>query len=375
MHITISAPVNWDYKLLDLIQKLNEQKNTKTKVGEVYSSIKKSITGSARSASLIPNDVTTAYAEKYIKKAKSMGLDFNYLVNSSCLGNLEYLPEYRHELVDYLKWIDSTPAKYISVANPFVVDLVKRHTNLKIVLSIVSDPKSVNRVDLLKKDGIDRIVLSTSINRNIPLLKKIRDSTKCKLEVLANESCLNDCPYKTYHYAVSSHDSQQSLKVMSFDYCLIKCSLARLSDLKQIIRSPWIRPDDVAVYDDINIDYLKLSGRIMPTNWIQRAITAYATNKYASNLYDLIDQQKMFSEDFRHFVTAKDFGPLDLQIDNKKLNGFLDQIIKSRVVCGQDCKTCNICAITSKIAITTPKSKTNKHREYLAEVLEKSLRQ
>lgn len=371
----ISAPTNWDYKILENIIKLNKQKTTKTPVTELYSSIKKSITGSARSASLMPDDVTMDYAEKYMKKAKENGIAFNYLINSSCLGNLEYLPEHRHGIVDYLKWIDSTTADYVSVANPFLVDLVKHHTNLKVVLSIVTEPKSVNRINLLKKDGIDRIVLSTTINRNISLLKKIRKETTCELEILANESCLNDCPYKNYHYSVSSHDSQSELKVMSFDYCLIKCSIARLTEPTQIIRAPWIRPEDLQVYNEIGIEYLKLSGRIMPTNWIQRTIKAYAKNNYPGNLYDIIDQQKMYSSDFRHFVKEKDFGPIDLQINNKELNGFLNKIIASGVTCGQDCNTCKICETAAKNAIKTPKAKLIKHKEYLSEVLKKSLSQ
>ncbi|VVB75818.1 Peptidase family U32 [uncultured archaeon] len=371
----ISAPTNWDYAILDEINKINSAVSTKTKVAEIYSSIKKSITGSARSASLVPDDVDAKYAEEYIKKAKGMGLEFNYLVNSSCLGNLEYHPEYRVGLIDYLKWIDSTKAKFVSVANPFLVDLIKKHTNLKIVLSIVSDPKSVNRIKLLERDGVDRVVLSTSLNRDFSTLKKICSSSECELEILVNESCLNDCPYKAYHYSVSSHSSQSDLKITSFDYCLLKCSIARLKDPVQIIRSSWVRPEDMHFYEELGLDYAKLSGRIMPTKWILNSMLAYSKNKYKGNLFDIIDQQKMFSKDFAQFVSAKEFGPLNIMIDNSKLEGFFQKIISAGVDCGQDCFKCKICENYAKKAILSKRSVLQKHGAYLETVLRNSLAQ
>ncbi|MFA5931525.1 MAG: U32 family peptidase [archaeon] len=370
----ITAPTNWDYKLLKKIHTINNEKNTKTKIKEVYSSIKRSITGSARTASLIPFEVDQEYAEKYIKKTHELGLDFNYLVNSSSLSNNEYNPKYRKALVDYLKWIESTKSDYITVANPFLIDLIIKHTKLKVVLSCVTDPRSVNRANILKNDGVDRIVLSTPLNRNIKLLEKIKKSTSCKLEILANESCLFDCPYRSYHYLISSIDSQKETKVTTFDYCLIKCSIAKLTDFSQIIKSPWIRPEDVNKYSDLGIEYLKLSGRIMPTNWIKNCVKAYAKNEYKGNLWDLIDQQKMYSKDFSEFINNKKFKELNIYLDNKKLKGFLDKIISSKVECGQDCKTCKLCEQTAKKTIKINKAEKEKHLTNLKIVFEKAIK-
>lgn len=147
----ITAPTNWDYEILNSIKKINNQKNTKTKIGEIYSSIKRSITGSARTANLIPFEVNQEYAAKYIKQTHKTGINFNYLVNSSSLSNNEYDPSYRKNIIDYLKWIESSKTDYITVANPFLVDLITKYTKLKIVLSCVTDPRSVNRATLLKK--------------------------------------------------------------------------------------------------------------------------------------------------------------------------------------------------------------------------------
>lgn len=370
----ITTPTNWDYKILEIIKKINQDKNTKTKIKEVYSGLKTSIAGTARTSKLIPTEINQQYAENYIKQTHNTGIDFNYLINSSNLGNNEYNKKYRLELVDYLKWIESTKADYITIANPFLIDLSLKYTELKVVLSCVTDPKSTNRLNLIKNDNIDRVVFSTTLNRNINLLKKIVNSTDIKTEILANESCLFDCPYRAYHYAVSSFDSQNNPNPNTFDYCLAKCSLAKLKDLTQIIKSPWIRPEDEKIYSDIGIDYLKLSGRIMPTNWITNCIKAYARNKYAGNLSDLIDQQKMYSDDFSELSNNEDFNQIDILIDNNKLNGFLEKIIKSGVDCGQDCENCLICKNATKKAVFIKNEAKKNHLKNIRIILDKGMK-
>ncbi|MCD6229940.1 MAG: U32 family peptidase [Candidatus Diapherotrites archaeon] len=371
--MNISAPTNWDLKLINFTEKLNKEKSCKIKTAEFYGSLKKSITGSANAPELLKSNISKEHVEKFIKESKKKGFDFNYVINSSCLGNKEYLKKTRKEILDYLNWIESTGASYVTVANPFIMDLVKNSTNLKITLSCVTNPKNINKMKLFENEGIDRIVISTDLNRNFSALKKIKENINCKLEILANESCLLGCPYRAYHHLISSHASQKTTSDQNFDYCLIKCSLARLNDASQIIKAPWIRPEDLDFYSEFNFEFLKLSGRAMPTNWIKNCLQAYSKFRYDGNLYDIIDQRGMYSKEFSRHAKSDNFGKLNIFVDNNKLNNFIENIKKLNVDCGQDCGKCNHCKTTAKKAVKINEKDKKEHIKNLEAVLKKAM--
>lgn len=51
------------------------------------------------------------------------------------------------------------------------------------------------------------------------------------------------------------------LKGFYLDYCLIKCTLIRFSNFKEMLKTRWIRPEDLKEYEEIGIDSFKITGR------------------------------------------------------------------------------------------------------------------
>jgi len=57
----------------------------------------------------------------------------------------------------------------------------------------------------------------------------------------------------------------------------------RLRDPSQLIRSAWIRPEDIRHYEEIGIHEFKLSGRTKTVAWILKCMRAYAKRSFKSN--------------------------------------------------------------------------------------------
>jgi len=57
----------------------------------------------------------------------------------------------------------------------------------------------------------------------------------------------------------------------------------RLRDPSQLIRSAWIRPEDLRHYEEIGIHDFKLSGRTKTVAWILKCMRAYAKRSFKSN--------------------------------------------------------------------------------------------
>jgi collagenase-like PrtC family protease len=100
-------------------------------------------------------------------------------------------------------------------------------------------------------------------------------------------------------------------------------------DPSQILKSGWIRPEDLRKYADIT-NYYKLVGRDLPNSKVLRSVKAYMQESWDGDLMDIV---------------ASSLGAFALKhgiyLDNKKLGevGFFNQVSN----CGQKCYQCNYC--------------------------------
>ena len=195
--------------------------------------------------------------------------------------------------------------------------------------------------------GADSIILDSNVNRDFKLLRAIREAVGCELGVLTNSLCLYQCPYEYYHNNTLAHATQNHNPLNGFymDYCVLSCALSRLSDTSQFIKSRWIRPEDIHIYQGIGVDFFKIGGRAMPTEWIINATSAYSSLHYQGNLYDvLIDltpkirDEKAALSDTQVTTFAL---PSNIYIDNQALGGFIDFFEKQDCLSG--CAHCDYC--------------------------------
>src|SRR5512135_807837 len=89
-------------------------------VREVYGSLNPSLYGSGRRSGLI-TPVTPEELRRYVACAAAAGIEFNYTLNFSSLGNREYAG--REELRQFLENLAGLGVRRFTVALPTVLDV------------------------------------------------------------------------------------------------------------------------------------------------------------------------------------------------------------------------------------------------------------
>jgi collagenase-like PrtC family protease len=174
------------------------------------------------------------------------------------------------------------------------------------------------------------LILDRSLNRRLTALAAV--SERCRrelpgvaLELLANEGCLDLCPFKP------AHDCHISLRHLGagLDCHRLNRDLGCIRELWRepwrLFASPFIRPEDAAAYEP-HVDVLKLCGRTLGAQFIERTARAYFRGRTEGNLLDLLDAMEATAE--RVHVKAGSL-PED----------FLDQVGH----CAKNCRACSYC--------------------------------
>lgn len=359
--IKFSIPTNWDDNLVDQIKV--------DCVEEIFGKLDSDPVGGGRASSTIRH-VSQKKAREHIKKIHQKGVKFNYLLNAGCLNNFEWTIRGQRQLHGLLDWLLDCEIDSVTVSIPYLLEFIKKqYPKLQVNVSTQVGVDRIKKAMFWEDLGADKITLAvTDINRNFKLLTEIRKNIKCKMQLIANLECLYGCPFYEYHSVLNAHASQSghSSKGFVLDYCYLRCSLIRLQEPKEFIRSGWIRPEDVHYYEDLGVDCIKLVNRGMPTEQILLVLNAYAGRSYDGNLLDLfswpekntIYQNSCLVHKIRYFFrpfsinifellkARKIFSKQGVYIDNKKLDGSLEFFLK------EDCalKSCRECGYCEQIA-------------------------
>jgi collagenase-like PrtC family protease len=228
----------------------------------------------------------------HVKHVRNSGMAFNYLLNSSCMGNREITRKGQKEINVLLDWISDIGVTAVTVASPFMLQMIKtRQPQLKVRISVFGGVDRVRKAQMWEELGADCIVLdSILVNRELETLAEIRKSVKCDLELMANNNCLTGCAMSPMHMNALAHTGQSWHENKGFfiDWCFMKCTEMKLRDPVHYIRSEWIRPEDLHVYEGMGYDLFKLAERDIPTEMMMIRIKAYAARRYDGNLLDLI---------------------------------------------------------------------------------------
>ena len=357
-----SIATNWDFELLELL--------AGTSVTSLYGQIWGDPLGGGRMALFIPQvDKEEAFA--FIAETRKRGLGFNYLMNATCFDNTEFTREGYQKIIEHLEWIASTGADMVTVTLPFLLQIAKdRFPHLKVCVSSFARVQNVHTARFWGELGADKIILPENIARDFDTLHLIREGVGCELELIANHCCLYQCPFDLHHRNMVSHGSQHGHSCGGFapDYCKLACQQMKLLRPEELIKSRWIRPEDVDTYEEMGIDCLKLVERFRGTESLVRILDAYERRSYPGNLAELLTlpQEGVYMEPNFDIIQRPDLIDTDkmqeimailrepfagkLSIDNTKLNGFIDHFKK--VDCQRlDCDQCSYCRRVASQAI------------------------
>lgn len=377
----LSVSYNGD---LELIEKLSEYKS----VAHIFGATTQNLTGGGRNSEGL-SQISRAEIKQAIELAHENGIEFNYLMNSSCMGNMEYTQSGYENIKRELDWICSIGADWVTIANPYIVELCRKmNPKIKISLSSFSMVESVQRAVFYDGLGVEEISVRENINRDFSLLKQMQENTKCRIQVIANQTCLYQCPFQFYHDNVMSHSSQLNKVDMRtpIDYCILNCVYNKFAYPEEIIKSRWIRPDDIGEYEKIGITKFKITDRTKSTKWLIRTVKAYDERRYDGNLADILNLVQVQNKRATGKIVQKeninlesgkqvrrlmkDYLMLDVNIDNRKLDNFLEHYKKSD--CNSiSCEKCGYCKRMADKAISFPRKEEIKNILKDMEILKK----
>lgn len=329
----------WDDRLIHGLKEI-EDVSRKSKIYELFGSLPVSIAGSGREAVSVPA-VSREKAASHIELAHSLGIGFNYLINASCMGNKEFKETGHSELMEYLGWINEVGVDTVTVTIPLVMEIIKsQFPKIEINVSTVNHVRSISQIEYFKKLGADRITLSYMSNRDFELLRRLKSIHDIDFEIMINESCLLDCPFRMYHYNLVSHGSQGEEGEAFLQYPFLNCTLMKLQNVAELIKAPWVRPEDFYRYENLGIQYFKLSGREKTTEWLLQCAKSYFSLRHNGNLLDIIAMATPLASDLAMLCGAKtevELGGVELYIDNNALINFFEFFDASTVNCESAC--------------------------------------
>ncbi len=255
-----------------------------------------------------------------------------YLAGDGLVGIIQQFERlYSSNVLDGIIFSDPYLLKALSDTAP---DLVSRLEAIPSINFMIDSPPKLEAVLTMIADTRflppDKITLDRSLNRRPQHLRSVaahirKQYPKIKIELLANEGCLNHCPFRATHEALISAVNA-GMDADTFRLNRDLGCMRRLSQAPhQILTSPFIRPEDLRSYSDA-ADIIKICGRTLGPDFLTRIIAAYNEESYSGNLLDLLDAAHWMAEKWH--------------LSNKELPADFSNQLNN---CDQLCSTCPTC--------------------------------
>jgi len=321
-----SIGYNHDIKLVDLLDIYKDN------IESFYFPIPYQYFGSGR---YIPqkgsylNEIT-----EIIKKCNSLNIKSQLLLNATCEGKSGLEKKFFSKIIDYIQRLKSLGLKSVIVTNPvYISEIKKQIREIQIESSVNCYVETVEHALYLKDLGVDILTIDRDINRNIPLIERIKNETAFKIKIMLNEGCLRNCPFRNMHYNYLSHNASDSNILIDNIFPDKFCTRIYLKNPTKVFSIPFIPPEALPYYTKI-VDYYKLSTRVFSTSKIEFCLKAYINQDFNGNLLEILDSPGLSYFNFINY-------------DLLKKNNFFEKITK----CNNNCNKCNYCNKLMKDAI------------------------
>jgi collagenase-like PrtC family protease len=366
---------------------LIEKLATFPSVKEVYGKLHQDMFGGGRSSYTL-RSVSNRKLREAIACSNDHGIVFNYLLNGASLDGSEQTRYGQKKIRAFIGQLCSWGVGAVTVASPLLLRIIKKEfPQLKVRVSVFATIDSPEKASQWAEMGADTLCISAiGVNRDINKLKAIRKAVTCSLQLIVNASCLPRCAWELTHMNLLTNSSRSGHKLGGFclDYCFFHCARKRLEDTSLYLRGVWIRPEDLSFYENLGYTSFKIVERSSPGQLLLTRVKAYSERSFDGNLMELVapvaqikpqlsptfwqyarmiltmsklQYAKMNSllkiKKFAEMVMLHDFkkDTCPVFIDNKKLDGFLQEITKhSECNCGKS--RCTICATWTEKAIS-----------------------
>jgi len=327
--LELAVPYNNDLETLREVFRFKEWNGNR--ITEIYLSGPQEFAGAGR---IVPALALDEF-ESLVKEIHSQGIRVNLLFNSICEGAEWYSASVLKSILEYLRKVhEDLGVEAITIANPLYIREVRRHLpTIEICASVLGDVDCVQKAIIFRKAGADVITPHVDINRDLGLLARIKKITGARIKLMVNEGCLFRCPFRKFHFNYISHKSRNpgpGRRVKAEDNVFsLNCIQLSKNDPSQILKSCWIRPEDLVKYESITNNF-KLVGRTSSKTMLLRSVRAYMDESWEGDLLELM-AGNLYSLAMSQL----------LHLDNKSLDQF--NFFETAASCNKECSECSYC--------------------------------
>ncbi len=334
-----SVPADFKERTIDELALLNDSYE-ENRVHEVYGQLTEgTLINSGRMVSFLPS-IDFKQLEDYVRLLRKREINFNYTLNPACFGNFEFSEKGIRDIDEFLCTLYEIGIKKLTLTSPALMEiaLANKYT-FDIKASAICEINSVHKAAFYKKLGCERVVVDPDITRDFRQLKYISQVCPDSVEIIINNVCVHNCPYKMFHYNHEAHCTKNNKEQSINDYYINRCSLQKAENPLNVMKMNWIRPEDLHVYEEYGIRYFKIQGRqnVCQGDLI-KCLKAYMDGMYDGDLFALITIFAPYNS-FQTFIS------------NKALDGFIDKFVKYPEACSGLCEKCGYCASYAEQAI------------------------
>ena len=321
---------------------------------------------------------------KTVKEAHARGIEVNYLLNTTCIGNLEFTKDGYRQVRKMFDWLSDIGVDAVTIAMPFIAEISKRHyPHFKVNVSTQADVDMLEKGKYWEALGADLITLShTGLNRNFREIQRITENCKCDTQLIVNTFCKRGCPFVTMHGNFSAHASHSWEKTNRYnmDYYFTSCVGKEFCNPLTLIKSNWIRPQDLKLYEQLGIKRFKITERGMKSEYIAKIIEAYRNGTYEGNFFDIVPtltkyvfmEKRNFRKTMKELLRMpfvnitkikkmvnrmeeltemeRSFSDTKFYVDTKKLDGAI-QFFMDKGCMQTSCEGCTFCEDLAREAI------------------------
>lgn len=145
----LSVGTNFDARLPILLKDSH--------VDVFYGKLSSDLVGGGRPTFALPT-IDRARVEEHVKLLHAYGFKFNYLLNATCLDNLETTKDFHYRLRELLEWIGTLQPEYVTVSLPMLIDMVRTALpDVKISLSTFANVNTLRQAQYFEEKASARL--------------------------------------------------------------------------------------------------------------------------------------------------------------------------------------------------------------------------
>lgn len=337
--IGLSVPANFSSEFIRGLEKLLLDKKGNDYIDNVYGAPRGYVSiGQARSSKKI-RQLSKSELKMYIDSLHSLDINFHFTINSIWSDAMERNSNNVEIILAEIEELIELGVDALIIGNVYLAELInKTFKNINTICSINLKTDSFYKLtSYVSEFKFNKVVLDRTVNRNVSFLKKLLKKYESEIVLLANPDCVYDCPISQYHMLESSYLSMDKVELENKRYCVNFCTKKYNDDFSELLKTPWIHPADMELYENIGLRYLKIQGRTLSIDRILFLIKSYLNRLNTEGFYEI----------FPNFIGAskkkEELAYLNNQFFNRAefVKTFFDFDIRCKEECGAVCTKCD----------------------------------